>query len=80
MKRKRTRLQRVCALLLAILLLCLFAATLLVGIFGGREQIQLLRVLIFLDVVIPVIIYGFVLITRQLKRPEPDKKPDDGDQ
>ena len=68
MEKKRQRIQRALALFFAVLLLALFAATLFVGIFGGTAQADLLRALIFLDVAVPVILYGFLLITRQFRR------------
>ncbi len=52
------------AALLIFLLLILFGATLMVGVSGKEDQLPLLRALIFLDVTIPAVIYGFLLITR----------------
>ena len=45
MKPERSAFRRIAALLLALLILILFAATLLVGIFGGSSSLPLLRVL-----------------------------------
>lgn len=68
MKQKPSPLHRTAALGAALLLLGLFTATLLVGLFGGGSQSGLLRALIFSDVVIPAAIYAFLLITRYLRR------------
>ena len=68
MKPERSAFRRIAALLLALLILILFAATLLVGIFGGSSSLPLLRVLIFSDVVSPAVIYGYLLIIRHSGR------------
>ncbi len=61
---RRPPIQRAAALILAVLLLLLFAATLIVGVFGGPEQLGLLKALIFSDIVVPVAIYGYMLLIR----------------
>ena len=47
-----------------LFLVILLLATLFVGLFGGASGLPLLRALIFMDVTIPVILYGFLLITK----------------
>lgn len=76
MQKNGQKLKRALALFFVVLLLFLFAATLLVGIFGGADQAPLLRALIFLDVVVPVILYGFLLITKQFRKGnDQDREP-----
>ena len=67
---KHSPLARGAALVLVILLLVLFAATLIVGVFGGPEHASTLHALIFADVVIPVVIYAWLLFVKQMKRKE----------
>ena len=59
--------KRILAMLLILLLLALFAATLITGVVGGPEQLPLLKALIFCDVVVPAVIYGYLLISRRRK-------------
>ena len=61
---KRSRLQRTAALAAVILLLLMFAATLVVGLFGGPDSKDLLKAPIFSDFVIPTAMYGYMLILR----------------
>ena len=65
---KHSPLARGAALVLVILLLALFAATLIVGVFGGPEKASTLHALIFADVVVPVVIYAYLLFVKQMKR------------
>ena len=67
---KHSPLARGAALFLVILLLALIAATLIVGVFGGPDQASTLHALIFADVVIPVVIYAWLLFVKQMKRKE----------
>lgn len=59
-----TKWKRIAAASLIACILLLFIATLLTGLFGKEDQLPLLRALIFLDVTVPAVIYGFILITR----------------
>ena len=70
---KRSRLQRAAALAAVILLLLMFAATLVVGLFGGPDSKDLLKALIFSDFVIPTAMYGYMLILRHRGEKEKDK-------
>lgn len=56
--------KRVLSLALVLFLVILLLATLFVGLFGSASGLPLLRALIFMDVTIPVILYGFLLITK----------------
>ena len=67
---KHSPLARGAALFLVILLLALIAATLIVGVFGGPDQASTLHALIFADVVVPVVIYAYLLFLKQMKRKE----------
>ena len=58
--------KRVFSFALALFLILILLATLIVGLFGGPDR--LLRALIFMDITIPVVIYGFLLITRHTRR------------
>lgn len=60
--------KRVFSFVLALFLIAILLATLAVGLFGGSDSAPLLRALIFMDVTIPVVIYGFLLITRHTRR------------
>ena len=75
---KHSPLARGAALVLVILLLALFAATLIVGVFGGPEQASTLHALIFADVVVPVVIYAYLLFVKQMKRKEMNDGQDTG--
>ena len=56
--------KRVLSLALVLFLVVILLATLFVGLFGGASGLPLLRALIFMDVTIPVMLYGFLLITK----------------
>lgn len=60
--------KRVFSFALALFLILILLATLIVGLFGGLDGAPLLRALIFMDITIPVVIYGFLLITRHTRR------------
>ena len=70
---KRSRFQRTAALAGVILLLLMFAATLVVGLFGGPDSKDLLRALIFSDFVIPTAMYGYMLILRHRREREKEE-------
>ena len=74
---KHSPLARGAALFLVVLLLALIAATLIVGVFGGPEQASLLKALIFADVVLPVLIYAYLLFIKQMKRKELKKETEE---
>lgn len=71
---KRTRLQRAAALAAVILLVLMFAATLIVGLFGGPGSKGLLKALIFSDFVIPTAMYGYLLILRHRRAREEEQE------
>ena len=71
---KRSRLQRTAALAAVILLLLMFAATLVVGLFGGPDSKDLLKALIFSDFVIPTAMYGYMLILRHRREKGKEKE------
>ena len=75
---KRSRFQRTAALAGVILLLLMFAATLVVGLFGGPDSKDLLRALIFSDFVIPTAMYGYMLILRHRREKENAKEKENG--
>ncbi len=56
--------KRIFSLALALFLILLLLATLIVGLFGGASGLPLLRALFFLDITVPVILYGLLLITK----------------
>ena len=60
--------KRVFSLALVLFLVILLLSTLLVGLFGSPDRAPLPRALIFMDITIPVVIYGFLLITRHIRR------------
>ena len=65
---KRPAFHRVLALIAAILLSGLFIATILVAVFVKNDSGRTLTALIYLDVVLPAVIYGYVLITKQIRK------------
>jgi len=65
---KQKKFLRGLALFGAALLVLMFLATLLVAVFGGPDSKNLLSVLIFADVVVPVVLYGYILITKQIRK------------
>ncbi|MBQ7536163.1 MAG: hypothetical protein IJT43_11180 [Stomatobaculum sp.] len=71
---KYTKLQRTAALAAVILLVLMFAATLIVGLFGGPDSKGLLKALIFSDFVIPTAMYGYMLILRHRKAREQERE------
>ncbi len=60
--------KRVFSFALVLFLILILLATLIVGLFGGPDGAPLLRALIFMDITIPVVIYGFLLMTRNTRR------------
>jgi|GEM_PF-1889718 len=56
------------ALAAAVILILMFLATLLVALFGGQNSKRLLTALIFADVAVPVVLYGYALLTKQLRK------------
>ena len=60
--------KRVFSFALALFLILILLATLIVGLFGGPDRTPFLRALIFMDITIPVVIYGFLLMTRNTRR------------
>ena len=74
MKKTYTPLQRKAALAAAIALLLLFFATLVVGVAGGPEHTSLLMFLLFLDVTVPAVAYGYLLIRRHAREREKGKE------
>lgn len=60
--------KRIFSFALALFLILILLATLIVGLFGDPDRAPLLRALIFMDITVPVVIYGFLLITRHTRR------------
>jgi len=77
MNESYTPFQRKLALAAAAALLLLFLATLVVGVAGGPEQKSLLMFLIFLDVTVPAVAYGYLLIRRHARERAERKDPEE---
>ncbi len=65
---KYTRLQRRLALGGAILLILLYLSTLVFALMDHPLTPNFLMASVFLTVVVPVSVYGFILITRMMKK------------
>lgn len=65
---KYTRLQRRLALGGAILLILLYLSTLAFALMDHPLTPNFLMASVFLTVVVPVSVYGFILITRMMKK------------
>lgn len=59
---------RILSLFLVILICCLLLLTLFTAVFGGPGSEKLLMILIVMDVIIPVILYGYLHFIRGMKR------------
>lgn len=62
------KLKRIFALIAVILLVSLYASTLIFAISGNPDANYLFKASIFCTVVIPVILYGYILIYRIFSR------------
>lgn len=60
------KLKQIIAIICIVLLSLMILATLLVAVLGGSKN--LLLALVFCDVVIPIVMYAYLLITKQLKK------------
>lgn len=61
------KLKRITALVGVILLIALYAGTMLLGIFGSEKTMDLLFVAIICTVIIPVLLWAYSFIYRLLK-------------
>lgn len=84
------KLKRFTALIGAILLIALYASTLVLAMIGSDASADLLRIAVVTTIVLPVLLWAYSLIYRVLKQraeaeaqavrqamPEPDNKEDD---
>ena len=67
---KKTK--RIRALAGAVLLFALYAATLVLALIGSEHALTLLKAAIVCTVIVPVFLYGYILVYRVLKREDPD--------
>lgn len=67
---KKTK--RILALAGAALLFALYAATLVLALIGSEHALTLLKAATVCTVIVPVFLYGYILVYRVLKREDPD--------
>lgn len=67
---KKTK--RILALAGAVLLFALYAATLVLALIGSEHALTLLKAAIVCTIIVPVFLYGYILVYRVLKREDPD--------
>ena len=67
------KMKRLFAIIILIILIFSLTATIFVAIFSSDTR--LLFTLLFIDIVMPVLIYAYLVITKQIKNL--DKKEDD---
>lgn len=67
--------KRILALLIAVLLLCLYGSTLLFALINNPAASSLLKISIAATILLPVLMYGYTLVYRLSHK----EKPDDSD-
>lgn len=60
--------KRILAMIGVILLIGLYAATLILALIGGEQTLELLKTAIFASVVVPVLLWAYSFIYRLLER------------
>ena len=73
------KLKRILALIGSILLICMYAATLVVALIDSPTADALLKASIAATILIPVLLYAFILIARLLKDRGNDQDRDRSD-
>lgn len=73
------KLKRILALIGAILLICMYAATLVFALIDSPTADSLLKASIAATILIPVLLYAFILIARLLKDRGNDQDRDRSD-
>lgn len=73
------KLKRILALIGAILLICMYAATLVFALIDSLTADALLKASIAATILIPVLLYAFILIARLLKDRGNDQDRDRSD-
>lgn len=58
------KIKRILALMGAILLACLYVSTLVFALIGSELSLQLLKASVAATILIPVLLYGIILISR----------------
>lgn len=69
------KLKRIVAIIILLVLLLSLIATVFVAVFTTNTR--LLFALLFIDIVMPVIIYAYLVITKQIKTLSKDDKDDE---
>lgn len=62
------KIKRILALIGAILLFFMYAGTLVFALIGSEDAIQWLKVSIACTILVPVILYGYILAYRMIKK------------
>ena len=68
------KLKRIVAIIILLVLLLSLIATVFVAVFTTNTK--LLFALLFIDIVMPVIVYAYLVITKQIKALSKDDKDD----
>lgn len=68
---KKTK--RILALIGAVLLAALYLSTLIFALMKSELAVSLLKISVFCTIVIPVLLYGYILIYRVLNKSKEDK-------
>ena len=67
------KVKRIIALIGVILLIALYAATLILAIFGNENSSDLLRLAIYATIVVPVLLWAYSFIYKLLKNHYSDR-------
>ena len=73
------KIKQIFALTGAILLVCMYAATLIFALIDSPAAAGLFKASIAATILVPVLLYAFILITRLLKDHNDDRKDDHSD-
>lgn len=68
--------KRILALTGAVLLVCMYACTLIFALMGSPASAGLFRASVAATILIPVLLYAYILVARVLKGDDSDSAPD----
>ena len=74
-----TKIKQIFALIGAVLLVCMYAATLIFALIDSPAASGLFKASVAATILIPVLLYAFIMITRLLKDHNDDSKDDRSD-
>ena len=73
------KIKQIFALIGAVLLVCMYAATLIFALIDSPAASGLFKATVAATILIPVLLYAFIMITRLLKDHNDDSKDDRSD-